>query len=44
MAKFMQASSTREWMPAWVMPCGLQARSVGVKVPATQPRSSPSTP
>ena len=44
MAKFMQASSTREWMPAWVMPCGLQAMSVGVKVPATQPRSSPSTP
>ena len=44
MAKFMQASSTREWMPAWVIPCGLQARSVGVKVPATQPRSSPSTP
>ena len=34
MAKFMQASSSREWMPAWVIPCGLQARSVGVKVPA----------
>ena len=29
---------------AWTIPCGLQARSVGVNDPTTQPRSSPSTP
>ena len=44
MAKFMHASSSRECTPAWVIPWGLQAMSVGSKVPATHPRSSPSTP
>ena len=41
MAKFMHASSSSEWMPAWVIPWGLQAMSVGVKVPATQPEILP---
>ncbi len=44
MAKFMAASRMREWMPAWAVPWGLQAKAVGVQVPSTQPRSSPSTP
>jgi hypothetical protein len=44
MAKFMAASRRREWIPAWAVPWGLQARAVGVQVPVTQPRSSPSTP
>ena len=44
MAKFIDASRIREWMPAWAVPWGLQARAVGVQVPSTQPRSSPSTP
>ena len=29
MAKFMAASRTREWMPAWTMPWGLQASGGG---------------
>ncbi len=44
MAKFIAASSTREWTPAWAVPCGLQASWVGVHDARTQPRSSPSTP
>ncbi len=44
MAKFMHASRRREWTPACMIPCGLQAMSVGFTVPSTQPRSSPSTP
>ncbi len=37
MAKFMHASSSREWMPAWVIPWGLQARSVGREGPGHPP-------
>ncbi len=44
MAKFIDASRMSEWIPAWAVPWGLQARAVGVQVPTTQPRSSPSTP
>ncbi len=44
MAKLMQASSSSEWTPAWTIPPGLQASSVGLNEPSTQPRSSPSTP
>ncbi len=44
MAKFMEASRTREWMPACTMPWGLHPSSVGVHEATTQPRSSPSTP
>ena len=44
MAKFMAASSRRPCTPAWTTPWGLPATGAGTNEPATQPRSSPSTP